>query len=284
TQFGGLKMEDRGKLQLAEAEAEEDEIVRFHLEIMNGYQDTVIPPLSYFAPDFPNTQMNAICRKRQTNRASKPRPMTQRKRREEMTQKYSLLQSMLPTSDNAVKQSNEKIIGDAVSYIKYLEKEKKKLEALKKSQMEEQNMAKSFWRRCRNPSSLVEVNVPNGTKFLEIQMPFRRGSVAKIVGVLEKHKAEVLEARVNVNEQRVLTFTATIVLSCDGDCINAYLSTLHCEVSNITSAACAPHEASTDVSSFMQVFTFPVNEEVRHIEKGAMPFSIPGNVEGVRQG
>ncbi|CAA0839945.1 Unknown protein [Striga hermonthica] len=230
-------MEDRGKLQFAEAEREEDEIGRFLLGIMNGYQDTVIPPLSYFAPEFPNTQMGAICRKRRTNRASQPRTIaqmnaicrkrrtsrasqprivTERQRREEMTERYSLLQSMLPTSDNAVKQPNEKIIGDAVSYIKYLEKEKEKLEALKKSRMEEQNLAKLFWRRCRNPSSLVEVNVSNGAKFLEIQMPSRRGSVAKIVGVLEKHKAEVLEARVNVNEQRVLTFTATIVLSCDG--------------------------------------------------------------------
>lgn len=75
---------------------------------------------------------------------------------------------------------------------------------------------RSVFLKCTNRNSSVKVSVSNGATFLAIQLPFRRGLVLEIVKVLEKHQAEVLEVRISVNGQRLLTFTATIRLGSDG--------------------------------------------------------------------
>ncbi|KAK6130308.1 hypothetical protein DH2020_035953 [Rehmannia glutinosa] len=209
-------MGNRGKGQLAKQESEEDEIKRLFLGIMEGYNDTLIPPLSYFSP-FPetsNTENGSNSRKRQKNKASwAENLLKERKRRAQMSDNFSVLQSMVPTLYNTFKPPKEKIIEDTINYIKYLEKEKERLEGLKKFHLKEAKMAKNVLFKCTNQSSSVKVKVSNGATFLEIQLPFRRrGSVAEIVEVLQKHRAEVLEARICVNDQRLLTFTATIML------------------------------------------------------------------------
>ncbi|KAL6581876.1 hypothetical protein OROMI_005890 [Orobanche minor] len=222
--FEGPKMGDRGKRQLGKQGNEEDEIKRLLLSIMEGYKDTVIPPLSYFSSNFPgifNTDEmgSSSSRKIQKNQASWAESlMRERKRREQVSVKYSVLQSMVPTLIDTTKPSKVKIVEDTINYIKYLEEEKERLENIKKFETEEPKAAINFLSKCTNPpnSSAVEVAVSNGATFLEIQLPFRRGSVVGILKVLENHKAEVLEARIRVDDQRLLTFTATILLGKNG--------------------------------------------------------------------
>lgn len=110
----------------------------------------------------------------------------------------------------------EKIISDTVDYIKYLKEEIKRLEALKKFQWEESSVGRPVLSKCTNQNPSVKAKVYNEAKFLAIQLPFRRGSVVDIVKVLEKHQAEVLEARICVDDQRLLTFTATVMLGSGG--------------------------------------------------------------------
>ncbi|KAL3648875.1 hypothetical protein CASFOL_005278 [Castilleja foliolosa] len=213
-------MGDGGKGQLAMQENEEDEIIRLLLGIMEGYTDTVIPPLSYFSPKFSgitniNEMGSSSSRKKQ-----KKNKEEERQRRAEMREKYSVLQTMLPTLSNTVKAPKEKIIDNTVSFIKHLEQEEKELlESLKKIQREDE--AKPVISRCiTNPNSNVKFTASKGVTFLEIQLPFKRGSVVKIVEVLQKNGAEVLEARMNVNDdddQRLLTFTATVMVASGGD-------------------------------------------------------------------
>lgn len=110
----------------------------------------------------------------------------------------------------------EKIISDTVDYIKYLKEEIKRLEALKKFQWDESSVGRPVLSKCTNQNPSVKAKVYNEAKFLAIQLPFRRGSVVDIVKVLEKHQAEVLEARICVDDQRLLTFTATVMLGSGG--------------------------------------------------------------------
>lgn len=110
----------------------------------------------------------------------------------------------------------EKIISDTVDYIKYLKEEIKRLEALKKFQWEESSVGRPVLSKCTNQNPSVKAKVCNEAKFLAIQLPFRRGSVVDIVKVLEKHQAEVLEARICVDDQRLLTLTATVMLGSGG--------------------------------------------------------------------
>ncbi|KAI3469436.1 hypothetical protein Pfo_026099 [Paulownia fortunei] len=212
-------MSDRGKGQSAKQETEEEEIKRLLLDIMEGYNDTVIQPLSYFStfPGISNTEKGSSSRKRQKNEASWAESLLkERKRREQMSEKFSILQSMVPTLFKTFKPPKDKIISDTVHYIKYLEEETERLEGLKKFQWKEPKVAKPVLLKCTDQNSSVKVTVSNGATFLAIQLPFRRGSVPEIVKVLEKHQAEVLEARVCVNDQRLLTFTATVMLGSDG--------------------------------------------------------------------
>lgn len=109
----------------------------------------------------------------------------------------------------------ERIIGDTVNYIKYLQEETERLEGLVKFQRRVRKAERPLLSRCTNHSS-VNVTISNSATFFAVQLPFRRGSVLDILKVLEKHQVEVLEARVDVNDEKVLTFTATVRLGSDG--------------------------------------------------------------------
>lgn len=85
-------MRNRGKGQLAiEETKEEEEIRKIFLGIMEGYNDSVNPLLSYFSP---NIEIGSISRKRQrvSEYLSK-----ERERREQMNHNFSVLQSMVPS-------------------------------------------------------------------------------------------------------------------------------------------------------------------------------------------
>ncbi|KAL2229830.1 transcription factor bHLH25-like [Sesamum indicum] len=213
-------MSERGKGECGEQETEEEEIRRLLLGIMEGYNDNVIPSLSYFSP-FPGisiAEKGSSSRKREKDEISWVQSLIkERKRREQMSEKFSLLQSLVPTLVKTFKPPKEKIIGDTVNYIKYLKQETARLEGLKKSRCKEPTVAKPGLFKCTDENTSVKVAVSNGATFLAVQLPFRRGLVPEIVRVFEKHRAEVLEARICVNEQQLLTFTATIILASDGD-------------------------------------------------------------------
>ncbi|KAL0348768.1 UNVERIFIED_CONTAM: hypothetical protein Sangu_1104600 [Sesamum angustifolium] len=213
-------MSERGKGELGEQEIEEEEIRRLLLGIMEGYNDNVIPSLSYFSPSpgISIVEKGSGSRKRQKNEVLWVQSLIkERKRREQMSEKFSLLQSMVPTLVKTFKPPKEKIIGDTVNYIKYLEQETERLEGLKKSRSKEPTVAKPVLFKCTDENTSVKVTVSNGATFLGVQLPFRRGIVLEIAKVFERHHAEVLEARICVNEQQLLTFTATIIIASDGD-------------------------------------------------------------------
>ncbi|PIM99636.1 hypothetical protein CDL12_27866 [Handroanthus impetiginosus] len=164
-------MSERGKGQLVKQETEEEDIKRLLMGIMEGYNDTVIPPSSYFSPPpgISIGEKGPSSVKRQKHGASWAESLhKERKRREQMNEKFSVLQSMVPTLLNGFK------------------------------------------------NSPVNITVSDGATFFAVQLPFRCRLVTDIVKVFEKHKVEVLEARVCVNEQRLLTFTATIIIGRDG--------------------------------------------------------------------
>lgn len=109
----------------------------------------------------------------------------------------------------------ERIIGDTVKYIKYLQEEAERLEGLKKLQSKMQKVEMPILSKCTNHNS-VNVSISDSVAFLAIQLPSRRGSVLDILRVLERYQAEVMEARINVSDKKVMTFTATVRLASDG--------------------------------------------------------------------
>lgn len=99
-------MRDTAKGQSANEETkeeeEEEEIKKLFLGIMDGYNDTLIPPLSYFSP---NNEMASISRKRHrlTEASWDENLCKDRKRREQMNHNLSVLRSMVPSLFNAFK-------------------------------------------------------------------------------------------------------------------------------------------------------------------------------------
>lgn len=122
--------------------------------------------------------------------------------------------------------SKEKIIGETVDFIRYLQEEMERLEGLLKFKRKEQNDENPVLSKCTNQ----KVTVSTGATFIAIQLPSRGGLVLDTMKVLAKHQDEVLEARFSVNDQRLLTLTATIRVGNDGgrtiDKIRQELSTL----------------------------------------------------------
>ncbi|PIM98149.1 hypothetical protein CDL12_29374 [Handroanthus impetiginosus] len=99
-------MSERGKGQLVKQETEEEDIKRLLMGIMEGYNDTVIPPSSYFSPPpgISIGEKGPSSVKRQKRGASWVESLhKERKRREQMNEKFSVLQSMVPTLLNGFK-------------------------------------------------------------------------------------------------------------------------------------------------------------------------------------
>ncbi|KAL8047726.1 hypothetical protein ABFS82_07G019300 [Erythranthe guttata] len=213
-------MRDLGKQMLSKQQEieEEEEIRKLLLGIMEDYYDSVIPPLSFFSPSSGISVADKKSgTKRQRNEDScDENSLKERKRREKLSGNFSVLTSMVPNLSNNYKPTRETVINEAVNYIKHLEEEAKRLEGLKQFQLEEPMMESPVLLKCTNQNSSVKVAVSSESTFLSVQLPSRRGSALKIVKVIEKHRARVLEARICVNEQRQLTFTATITLGKGG--------------------------------------------------------------------
>ncbi|CAI9762676.1 unnamed protein product [Fraxinus pennsylvanica] len=183
---------------------------------MERYKDSVIPPsISDFAP------LRGICiSEKGSSGRNETSPtdsiLKERGRREKMNEKYSVLRSMVPSLFTISKPTREKILYDTVDYIECLEEEIKRLEGIKKLQVQEQKVGKQVSSRLNNQKSAVDITVSSGATFFAIQLPFKPGIITEIVKVFDKHQAEVLEATISVDDQQLLTFTVTIVLGRDG--------------------------------------------------------------------
>lgn len=74
-------------------QVEEEEIGKFFMGIMEGYQDSVIPPLNEFSP----LKGSSSSRKRgRKEAADNENIQKERDRRDKMAENYSLLQSQVP--------------------------------------------------------------------------------------------------------------------------------------------------------------------------------------------
>ncbi|CAK9145525.1 unnamed protein product [Ilex paraguariensis] len=187
---------------------------------MDGYKDSVIPPLSEFSP-FPGTAMNeegSSSRKR-SKRAQAKNPESlhkERDRREKMTEKYSVLQSMVPSLMIFPKATRERIVSDTIEYIKRLEEEKERLEGVQKALPMKSPVAKPVLSHFTDRNSSVNVSFSGGAAFFGIQLAFQRSLVVEIFRVFEKHMADVLAANVSVDDRRQLILTVTALLGGNG--------------------------------------------------------------------
>lgn len=104
THISVIEMSERGKGAVENPESEEEELKRLFLGIMEGYNDAAIPPLSYFSssPEIPNHEQNSpnSTKRQKTDSESSYK---ERRRREQMTENFFLLQSMVPSLLNAYK-------------------------------------------------------------------------------------------------------------------------------------------------------------------------------------
>ena len=81
----------------ANCKLKEEELRDLFLQIMEGYNDSAIPPLSYFStPQIPNNEHN-IQNSRKMQKIESDKNLSERKRRDQLTQNFSLLQSMVPS-------------------------------------------------------------------------------------------------------------------------------------------------------------------------------------------
>ncbi|XP_047945278.1 transcription factor TT8-like [Salvia hispanica] len=199
----------------ANCKLKEEELRDLFLQIMEGYNDSAIPPLSYFStPQIPNNEHN-IQNSRKMQKIESDKNLSERKRRDQLTQNFSLLQSMVPSLLTARKPSKLRILDNTVNYIKFLQEEAERLEGLKKFQSKLRRVERPSHSKCTDHNS-VNVTISDSAVFLAIQLPSRQGSVLNILRILQRHEAEVMEARINVSDEKVMTFTATVKLGGHG--------------------------------------------------------------------
>ncbi|KAI8566105.1 hypothetical protein RHMOL_Rhmol02G0013600 [Rhododendron molle] len=131
----------------------------------------------------------------------------ERERRGKMTEMFSVLQSIVPNI--------------FPKYIQRLEEERDRLETLKKSQ--ESTAVMPTLTQCTNRrDSAVNVTVSgNGVGFFGIRTAAnRRHSAVEILGVFERHEAEVLAVSISVNgQQQRLDLTVTAFIGGNGDVV-----------------------------------------------------------------
>lgn len=90
-------MGEREKGKLGNPKIKEEELQNLFLGIMEGYNDSAIPPLSYFStPEIPNYEVNSQ-NSRKREKIEPERKQRERRRRDQMNENFSLLQSMVPS-------------------------------------------------------------------------------------------------------------------------------------------------------------------------------------------
>ncbi|KAA8527487.1 hypothetical protein F0562_034798 [Nyssa sinensis] len=210
------KGKEKGK-EIKQEEEEEKDISKLILSIMEGYSDSIIPPLSEFSPIRKTTIDEKSSSSSKLTANGTEYIMKERDRREKMTQMFSVLQSMVPNL--FPKDSRETIVSNTIEYIQRLEEEKKRLEGLKKSSLPAyaSASAKPSLCHCTNRNFAVDVAVSGAMAFFEIRSLVRRRCLAtEIFEVFAKHQAEVLATNVAVNKQQ-LKVTITALMGDNGD-------------------------------------------------------------------
>ncbi|KAF7151362.1 hypothetical protein RHSIM_Rhsim02G0012900 [Rhododendron simsii] len=143
----------------------------------------------------------------------------ERERRGKMAEMFSVLQSIVPNI--FPKATRENIVTETIQYIQRLQEERDRLETLKKSQ--ESTAVMPTLTQCTNRrDSAVNVTVSgNGVVFFGIRTATNhRHSAVEILGVFERHEAEVLAASVSVNgQQRRMDLTVTAFVGGNEDVV-----------------------------------------------------------------
>ncbi|XP_062108531.1 basic helix-loop-helix protein A-like [Humulus lupulus] len=210
-------MENEGKRKIKEEEPnkeeEEEEISKLVLGIMEGYSDSVIPPLSQFKPSSVLESAIVVAQEDSSSRKrARTKSIPERDRRVKLNESYEFLESLVPGL--LPKASKEKVLHAATEYIKYLEEKKKMLEKLKESSScsSSEPMAEKGKQilPCTSSSRNLSVSVTfsGNIAFFGIQSLKRQGLVTQIFMVFHKHLVEVLTANVVVNHTH-LTLTVT---------------------------------------------------------------------------
>ncbi|EXC03141.1 hypothetical protein L484_008473 [Morus notabilis] len=218
-------MEKEGKRKVKEEEQEKEEekdISKLVLGIMEGYSDSVIPPLSHFQSPRSESAINVVAeynssskRKRENIRPKPPKEDClgrERDRRVKMNESFALLESIVPSL--LPKSSKEKVLQTTTEYIKYLEEKKKMLEKLKESSRSPMAATRSLVFPCTSRNSSVTVTACGSVALFGIESRKRHGFVTQIFMVFQKHRAEVLAANVVVNDG-LLTLTVTAFVNGD---------------------------------------------------------------------
>ncbi|XP_027119627.1 uncharacterized protein [Coffea arabica] len=197
--------------------SEEEEIGKLFIGIMEGYKDSLIPPLSEFNPAIERTNCekgSSSSKKRDRTEASEIKSVqNERNRRGKMAESYSVLLSLVPSLFPIPKPSRERTLTETINYIRSLEQEKERLEGLKSSLLQKPVLS-GCTTYLMNPS--VTASLCNGVAFFGIQLPAKRGLLRKIAKAFEKYHAEVLEVTIFVNDHGMLTLTGTFMVGNDG--------------------------------------------------------------------
>ncbi|XAR54592.1 hypothetical protein NMG60_11029802 [Bertholletia excelsa] len=162
---------------------------------MKGYSDALIPPLTEFSPPAHGLAIDekgSSSRKRGRDLNSKM-PLKARDSREKMTEKFSLLQSIVPNLPP--KATKERIVTGTIQHIQRLEEEVQRLERLKESPGTEQ-VALTHFQTLKSGIDLTICRRGGGLAFFGIQVAHRRRVVTDILRVFEKKGTEVMAAGV----------------------------------------------------------------------------------------
>ncbi|KAL5541797.1 hypothetical protein UlMin_009507 [Ulmus minor] len=206
-----MKFEEKSKLK---QEKPEEEISNLFFSIMEGYSDSIIPPLSRFKPflEQPIVADNDSTSRKRAKRAKDDRTEfleKEKDRRLKMNESFALLESLVPGL--LPKSPQEKIAYETVEYIKCLEERLRMLEKLKETMAARGRLMLP----CASKNSSVSVTASGNVAFFGIECPKQHGLVTKILMVFHKHEAEVLAANVAVNNGH-LTMSVTAFVNGNG--------------------------------------------------------------------
>lgn len=205
-------------------EAEEEEISRFFLEIMEGYKDSVVPKLSEISPlkRMAVLQMGSTPEKRSRKLVSDAEYiLRERERRDKLAESFSVLQSVVPGLLSTPKATRDKIVEETIRYIKNLEEETQRLEGLKKSLIHKQNESSNpLLCHCIRWNPSVTVSYFNGFALLAIKLMLKKGLLSKIFGILEENLGgDVVVSTICVDDHGILTLMAKFNLKKNGGTI-----------------------------------------------------------------
>ncbi|KAI3962351.1 hypothetical protein MKX01_005353 [Papaver californicum] len=227
---------------------EEEDISDLFKNIMEGFSDKVIPLLSDLITENNNKNINdenVSKEKKSTKRVKAevyhqslvPMEIIQKiskksdrnsieqlsslegERRNKLTEKYCVLQSLVPKSISNHR-SKPDIIEETIKYIKNLEEELKELEESKKKKTKKE-LSKTSTNSLN--SSIVDVTITGNTAFFGIQVEKINNNVeepflfSRVMKVFEKFKTEILTTTITTRNElktkKMITLSVTVLIN-----------------------------------------------------------------------